>query len=90
MEGGLNNPLASLEEQDEEALPDDPQAQPIPNDDETPPLLKAVDLVLADRAEIAKEAKSLHERFRERYADEKTDDEIADMTVEKIISNFSY
>ena len=60
------------------------------NNNDKPKLLKAVELVLADPAEIMKETKTIYERFKKKYQDEKTDDDIADMVAEKIISNYSY
>ncbi len=53
-------------------------------------LLKAIELVLADPAEIMKATESLHREFRHRYGKEKTEDEIADLVADKIISNYSY
>ncbi len=55
-----------------------------------PTLLKAIELVLAEPAEIMEETKQLHERFRDKYSSDKTDDDIADLVAEKIISNYSY
>lgn len=55
-----------------------------------PALLKAIELVLADPAEIMKETQALHEHFKKKYRSEKTDDEIADMVADKIVSNYSY
>lgn len=55
-----------------------------------PALLKAIELVLADPAEIMKETQALLDQFRKKHSDERTDDEIADMVAEKIISNYSY
>jgi hypothetical protein len=60
------------------------------NESDKPTLLKAIELVLADPAEIMKETKGIHENFRKKYQDEKTTDDIADMVAEKIISNYSY
>jgi hypothetical protein len=60
------------------------------NNNDKPKLLKAVELVLADPAEIMKATKAIYERFKKKYQDEKTDDDIADMVAEKIISNYSY
>lgn len=55
-----------------------------------PTLLKAIELVLADPAEIMKETKSIYDSYRKKYRYEKTDDDIADLVAEKIISNYSY
>jgi hypothetical protein len=59
-------------------------------DNDKPTLLKAIELILADPAEIMKETKSIHDGYREKYRDEKTADDIADIVSEKIISNYSY
>lgn len=58
--------------------------------DDKPALLKAIELVLADPAEIKREAEALHQRYHEKYRDEKQDHEIAELAVAKIISNYSY
>jgi hypothetical protein len=60
------------------------------NTNDKPALLKAIELVLAEPAEIMKETKATHERFKKKYGGEKTDDDIADLVAEKIISNYSY
>lgn len=59
------------------------------NGNDKPTLLKAIELVLADPAHIMKETKAVHERFRKKHS-EKSDDDIADMVAEKVISNYSY
>ena len=74
----------------EDTLRDDNQRQPTKITHGSPPLLRAIDLVLAEPAEIKKEAEALHEKFRERYGDEKSDEEIADMAAGKVVSNYSY
>jgi len=60
------------------------------NDKDKPTLWKAIELVLAEPAEIMKETQALHGRFKKKYSGEKTDDDIADLVAEKIISNYSY
>jgi hypothetical protein len=59
-------------------------------DNDKPTLLKAIELIIADPAEIMKEAKNLYNQFKERYRTEKAEDEIADTVADKIISNYSY
>ena len=59
-------------------------------ENDKPALLKAIELVLADPAEIMKEAEGILNKYRKKYQDEKTADDIADMVSEKIISNYSY
>jgi hypothetical protein len=59
-------------------------------DNDKPTLLKAIELLLADVKEITKETKKILDRFKQKYSDEKTEDEIADLVAEKIISNYSY
>ncbi len=90
MENERKGPFSPFEPEKEKATPSVLQTQPLTDDDASPPLLRAIDLVLSDPAEIMREAEALHERFREKHADESTDDEIADRTAEKIISNYSY
>lgn len=58
--------------------------------DDKPVLLRAIELILADPAEIKKEAEALHAQYRKRYQDERTEDDIAEMVADKIISNYSY
>lgn len=58
--------------------------------DDKPALLKAIELVLADPVEIHKESKALHQRYREKFSDEKQEHEIAELAAAKIISNYSY
>ena len=63
-----------------------------PNDksNDKPALLKAIELVLAEPVEIMKETQAIHDQFRRKHSGEKTDDDIANMVVKKIISNYSY
>lgn len=75
---------------DEDAPVGDLQTGPITVDDKPPALLKAIELILAEPAEIMRAAEALHERFGAKHGSKKTDDEIADMTAKKIISNYSY
>jgi hypothetical protein len=58
--------------------------------DDKPTLLKAIELVLADPKEIAKEASQLMSKFTKRYGEELKEDDIADLAAEKVISNYSY
>jgi len=61
----------------------------INNDNDKPTLLKAIELVLAEPADIMKETQGLHKRFKQKY-DKKTDDDIANLVIKKIISKYSY
>lgn len=60
------------------------------NNDSKPNLLKAIELVLAEPAEIKKEALAIKEKYYNKYADSKTDTEIDGKIIDKIISNYSY
>lgn len=60
------------------------------NEDEKPTLLKAIELIIADPAIIRKEALQLREKYKNRYGSDRSEEEINDYTVEKIISNYSY
>jgi len=60
------------------------------NNDRKPNLLKAIELVLAEPAEIKKEALAIKEKYYNKYADSKTDTEIDGKIIDKIISNYSY
>jgi len=53
-------------------------------------LLKAIELVLAEPAEIRKESLSLQKKYQQRFDKSKSDDEINALVADKIISNYSY
>lgn len=57
---------------------------------EKPTLLKAIELVLADPKQIKKEAQQLKEKYSKRYKKDRSEEEINEYAVEKIISNYSY
>ena len=60
------------------------------NENDKPMLLKAIELVLADPAVIKKEALQLKKKYSQRYGADRSEEEVNDYTVEKIISNYSY
>ncbi len=60
-----------------------------PNDSDKPALLKAIEIILADPAEIKKEVRQLVTKLKKIYPD-KSEEEICDLAAEKIISNYSY
>ena len=60
------------------------------NGNDKPVLLQAVELVLADPAEIRKESLGLQKKFKRRFSGSKSDEEITELVVGKIISNYSY
>ena len=62
----------------------------VDNSGDKPKLLQAIEFILADPADISKEARYAHEDFRKKHSSNRTDDEIADLVVDKIISNYSY
>ncbi|TWI64796.1 EcsC family protein [Desulfobotulus alkaliphilus] len=55
-----------------------------------PALLKAIELVVADPAEIMMETQNLHEKYRNKYEADRSEDDIQVMVADKIISNYSY
>lgn len=55
-----------------------------------PVILKAIELLLADPKEIKKEALHLKSKYIARYGDDRSEEEVNDYSVEKIISNYSY
>ncbi|MGI6085629.1 MAG: hypothetical protein ACOYIF_09310, partial [Acetivibrionales bacterium] len=59
------------------------------NGNDKPVLLKAVEIILADPAEIKKEAIALRNKFENNCSD-KTPDEIKLKAARKIVSNYSY
>lgn len=61
-----------------------------PSDSDKPTLLKAIEIILADPAQIKKEAQQLLAKFKKIYASDKSEEEILDLAAEKIISNYSY
>ena len=60
------------------------------NDNDKPALLKAIEIVLAEPAEIKKESENLLKKYEQRYSDSKSSDEINKLVADKIISNYSY
>ncbi len=55
-----------------------------------PRLLKAVELILADPADIKREAQKLSDKYKTKYGSKKSEEEIREMVAKKIISNYSY
>ena len=60
------------------------------NNDDKPTLLKAVEFVVADPAEIRREAIALKQQYQRQFSDSNSDDEINILVANKIISNYSY
>ncbi len=60
------------------------------NGNDKPVLLQAIELVLANPAEIRKESLNLQKKYQQRFSDSKSDDEIIAMVADKIVSNYSY
>lgn len=58
--------------------------------EDKPALLKAIELVLADPAEIRKEALQLKRKYVSRYGSDRSEDEVNAYTADKIIFNYSY
>lgn len=58
--------------------------------EDKPALLKAIELVLADPADIRKEALQLKNKYISRYGSDRSEDEVNEYTADKIISNYSY
>jgi uncharacterized protein (DUF697 family) len=55
-----------------------------------PRLLKAIELILADPADIKREAQKLSHRYEAKYSSQKSEEEVREMVAKKIISNYSY
>ncbi len=53
-------------------------------------LIRAIELILADPTTIKKQTVSLLKKYRSRYKDDESDDDIRDMVAKKIIENYSY
>lgn len=60
------------------------------NQIDKPTLLKAIELILGDPSVIKKEAKSLKDKYSIKYQSSKTEDQINELIIDKIISNYSY
>ena len=59
-------------------------------ENEKPKLLKAVELVLADPADIKREVLALQKKYDREYGGKRPDSEITNKVANKIISNYSY
>lgn len=57
---------------------------------EKPPLLVAVEMLLADPATTRKDALELLRKFETKYSEKLTNEKIKDKVADKIISNYSY
>ena len=60
------------------------------NQNDKPTLLKAIELILAEPSVVKKEALSLKEKYSKKHQNSKSEDEINEMIIDKIISNYSY
>ena len=60
------------------------------NGDDKPTLLKAIELVLADPAEIRRETIALKQQYQRQFSASNSDDEINTLVADKVISNYSY
>lgn len=60
------------------------------NKNDKPTLLKAIEVLLADPANIRKETLTLKKNFEKRFKNVKSEDEINALLADKIISNYSY
>lgn len=58
--------------------------------EDKPALLKAIELILAKPSNIKKEALSLRDKYANKFEDKKTEIQIENLVVNKIISNYSY
>ncbi len=61
-----------------------------PKDNDKPVLLQAIELILANPADIRRESLNLQHKFRERYSETQSEDDINILVLDKIISNYSY
>jgi len=60
------------------------------NGNDKPALLKAIETILANPADIKKEIENLLKKHQQQYSDSKSSDEINKLVTDKIISNYSY
>jgi hypothetical protein len=70
--------------------PNSPSDKNIVNLGEKPTLLKAVEMLVADSKKIQKEIAVMQSSYNKKYSNEKTEEEITEMILDKIISNYSY
>ncbi len=56
----------------------------------TPSLLRAIELILSNPKDVKHEAQSLKNKYFKKYSSTKTEDEIINKVINKIISNYSY
>jgi hypothetical protein len=59
-------------------------------DSNKPQVLQAIEIILADPADIKKETLKLYGKYESSYGTSKSDTELQRMVVKKIISNYSY
>jgi len=68
-----------------------PKSTTSPDDDNPKPiLLKALEIILADPAQIKREATNLLSKYEKRYKQDRTNDDIRELVANKIIQNYSY
>ena len=68
-----------------------PKINHTPNQDKSKPiLLKALEMIIADPAQIKREATSLLSKYEKRYKEDRTNDDIRELVANKIIQNYSY
>jgi hypothetical protein len=68
----------------------DPDDDKKPSKDDKPVLLKAIELILAKPENIRAEALHVLDKYRKRYTNDRTEDDIRELAADKIISNYSY
>lgn len=59
-------------------------------EDNKPVILKAIEMIVADPAKIKKEALALLTKYQKRYKDDRTHDDIRELSANKVIQNYSY
>ena len=58
--------------------------------EETPSILKAIDIIIASPESIQEDVRQMEEKYREKYANKMEEEVIQDKLAEHIISNYSY
>lgn len=59
-------------------------------DNETPAILKAIDIIIASPESIQKDVRQMESKYYKKYSSRMTEEEIQDQIAKHIISNYSY
>jgi uncharacterized protein (DUF697 family) len=60
------------------------------NSDDTPALLKAIEIIIASPETIQKDVRQMEEKYYKKYSSKMTEEQIQDRIADHIVSNYSY